>query len=59
MLRKAPEDGAKPLARIAPGVIGELDRCEDGWCRLAIGKVRGWLPQRHLWGIYPAESFDD
>ncbi|WP_420330125.1 SH3 domain-containing protein [Parvularcula oceani] len=38
-------------ARLAPGLVTEIDECEAGWCRLRAGDFRGWLPEDALWGV--------
>ncbi len=49
-LRSEPRDDAMARARLSPGVIGDLDECSEGWCRLEIGAVAGWVPSAALWG---------
>ena len=50
VLRAEPEEGAAGRARLAPGVVGEVLRCEAGWCRMKAGEFKGWLPRAALWG---------
>jgi len=39
-------DAAAPLKwRLAPGVVGKLGDCEEGWCLLEVGKRRGFVPE--------------
>lgn len=52
LLRKAEAD-AQPLARLAPGVIVEMDGCEAGdaaarFCKVVVEGHKGWLPHRVL-----------
>ena len=57
-LRREPADNAPAVARLEAGVIGELSRCEDGWCRVSVEGYRGWLPAGAFWGVestQPAE----
>ncbi len=58
VLRK-PEDGARPVVRLEPGVISTLDKCEGAWCRLSVGGYDGWLKRDVIWGVYPDEEFKD
>lgn len=46
------------VARLEPGVISPVDRCEDGWCRLSDSRFTGWVEQDLVWGVYPDEDFD-
>jgi SH3-like domain-containing protein len=50
-LLSRPQAGARTAALMNPRAIGELDRCEDGWCRVTVGNVSGWAPQARLWGV--------
>ena len=59
VLRREPDGGSAPVARVTPGVVGALLACADKWCRLEIGDYRGWLPRANLFGIYAGESLDD
>jgi SH3-like domain-containing protein len=43
------------VARLEPGVLGELDDCEGAWCRIEVSEERGWLPREALWGALPGE----
>lgn len=45
-------DPASPLKwRLAPGVVGKLGKCDEGWCQLEVGKRRGFVPEGRLWGV--------
>ncbi|MDT0575514.1 SH3 domain-containing protein [Croceicoccus sp. F390] len=48
---RAGPDAAAPLRwKAAPGVVGSLDGCSDGWCAIAIGDYRGYISADRLWG---------
>jgi len=34
-----------------PGVVGRIDHCGDGWCRIEIGKREGYVHASDLWGV--------
>jgi len=55
-MRKSPSDEAKIVAKVAPGVIGTLRRCDGTWCEMEIKTHRGWFKQQQLWGVYPGEE---
>lgn len=57
-LRRAPAEGAEPVARLEPGVIARLEKCDRAWCRVAAGGHRGWLKHGEFWGIVPGERID-
>ncbi|MFN3815664.1 SH3 domain-containing protein [Brevundimonas sp.] len=50
-LRRRPDADARVRARLAARAVITLDRCEDGWCRLQSGRLRGWAPQEALFGV--------
>jgi len=53
-------DGQAPVRyRAEAGVVGRLERCDGSWCRIAIGKRKGWIKQADLWGAGEGETFDD
>lgn len=45
--------------RAEPGVAVRLERCDGRWCRVAIGKRRGWMAQSRLYGLAPGEALRD
>lgn len=49
-IRIAPQDGAKLMWRVAPGVVGLLGDCEKDWCEINVDERAGWIRQDSLWG---------
>lgn len=49
-LRSQPKDDARVTAYLAPGVIGALTGCEEGYRRIAVGGRVGWVPESAIWG---------
>lgn len=49
-IRTGRSDTAALRARLSPRSIVSLDECRDGWCRVRAHKLRGWLPQRAVFG---------
>ena len=45
-------------AYLEPGVMGTIDRCRSGWCRVDGKGFDGWIQQDRLWGVYPNEDVD-
>ena len=41
-----------------PGVVGRIDKCRDGWCRIAMGKSNGYIQTGDLWGVSEGEVVD-
>ena len=59
LLRSKPDDDARPLARLSPGVLAELISCNKNWCRLEINDLRGWIRQDHFFGALAGESVNN
>ncbi len=51
-------DHTTPLAKLAPGVIGMLKRCDGQWCRIMGAGFDGYIKQENLWGAYPGEKIE-
>jgi SH3-like domain-containing protein len=49
-MRESAAGDSKLLWRLAPGVIGELSDCKNGWCGFAVGPRKGFVPQDRIWG---------
>ena len=37
-------------ARLSPRSLLSMDECEDGWCRVRAGRLRGWVRQSAVFG---------
>jgi SH3-like domain-containing protein len=57
-LRRRDYDGAEALAFVEQGVIGKLDECSKEWCRVFIGREKGWVMKTELWGVDAEELRD-
>ena len=53
-----PEAGAPVRYRAEPGVVGRIEKCREGWCRIAIGKRQGFIRTADIWGIADGEVVD-
>ncbi len=53
-----PDAHAALAARLQPGVLGSVKRCNGTWCRLVGDGFDGWIEQDHLWGVYPGEKVE-
>jgi SH3-like domain-containing protein len=51
-------DHSTPMAKLGPGVIGNLRSCDGKWCRIAGKGFDGYMEQENLWGVYPGEKFE-
>ena len=51
-----PTASAQPVARAEAGVVARLLECRASWCRIETQGIKGWLPERGLWGVAPGET---
>jgi SH3-like domain-containing protein len=49
-LRDKPSAGSKLLYRVAPGVVGRITGCANGWCAFETGGKSGYVLAQSLWG---------
>jgi len=57
-MRASPSLDARINWRAAPGVIGRISKCANGWCRFDVRGRAGYVEQSHLWGVDPGEVVD-
>jgi SH3-like domain-containing protein len=57
-LHSGAEAKAEVIARLQPGVVGQVKKCGGGWCRIAGNGFDGWIQQERLWGVYANEKVD-
>lgn len=57
-LRSQPNADAPMRARAELGVIARLEGCENDWCRVRVGRTRGWIPSEELWGVAHETALD-
>jgi len=43
-------------ARLQPGVVAQVKRCNAGWCHISGEGFDGWIEQQRLWGVYADEK---
>jgi len=51
-----PAAGGKLLWRAAPGVVGRISQCANGWCRFDVKGQAGFVEISGLWGVEPGET---
>ena len=55
-------DSADPQSAVAAklqvGVLAQVKRCKDGWCRVTGSGFDGWIEQQLLWGVYADEKIE-
>ncbi|MEG8018048.1 SH3 domain-containing protein [Sphingomonas sp. LR55] len=55
-LRDKPAASGKLLWRAAPGVVGRLSQCANGWCRFDVKGQAGFVAIGGLWGVEAGET---
>jgi SH3-like domain-containing protein len=55
-LRDSANESAAVVATLEPGVIANVQSCQNAWCRLTVSKITGYIRQDRLWGVYPNET---
>ncbi|MGQ0682934.1 SH3 domain-containing protein [Bradyrhizobium sp.] len=55
-------DSADPTsavaARLQAGVVAQVKKCANGWCRVIGSGFDGWIEQQRLWGVYEGEKVE-
>jgi len=57
-LRRRDYDGAEATAFAEQGVIAKLDECSKDWCKVFIGREKGWVMKSEIWGVTAEELRD-
>jgi SH3-like domain-containing protein len=58
-LRRDPGGSAPAVARMEPGVLGNLEDCQHEWCEIRVSGLSGWVSRAHIWGVDVKERLDD
>jgi len=45
-------------ARLQVGVVTQVKKCSNGWCRVTGNGFDGWIEQQRLWGVYEGEKVE-
>jgi SH3-like domain-containing protein len=54
----SPDAAAKVAARLQAGVVAQVKKCANGWCRVTGNGFDGWIEQQRLWGVYADEKVE-
>jgi SH3-like domain-containing protein len=46
---------ASTVANVEPGVLASIIDCNGRWCRVSVGRFRGYVEQTRLWGTRQGE----
>src|SRR5687768_11829961 len=53
-----PNERSRIRYRAEHGVVGRIEQCRDGWCRIKVGKREGYIRSSDIWGVGEREVFD-
>ncbi|MEK1853371.1 MAG: SH3 domain-containing protein [Phyllobacterium sp.] len=56
---RSADDKASIVAKVQPGVLGNLKTCNGAYCRVVFSGASGWMRQSDIWGAYPDEKFEN
>lgn len=54
----APDRSSHVRYLLQPGVVGRIDHCREGWCRITVGDRKGYILTSDLWGVGADEVVD-
>jgi len=57
-VRGAANVGSKVRYMAAPGAVGHIDHCREGWCHVEFGKREGYIRTSDIWGVSQGEVVD-
>lgn len=57
-LRSRPEDGARIVWRVEPGVVGTISDCANDWCRFTVDNRGGYIRYEGIWGVTAGETIN-
>lgn len=49
-----PKAQSRIVAYLRPQSLAALDRCKDGWCKVKVERVSGWVAAPSVWGATDA-----
>jgi SH3-like domain-containing protein len=58
-LHESPNETARAVAYLDPGVIGRIEECNGDWCHLEGKGFEGWLKRTEIWGVGATENFKE
>src|SRR5262250_2840219 len=51
-LHASADSSSAVTARLQAGVIAQVKKCDQHWCRISGEGFDGWIEQQRLWGVY-------
>ncbi len=53
-LHARPDDASPEVATLVGHALAELKQCQGEWCRLSVGRAKGWARAAEVWGTAAA-----
>lgn len=57
-MRRSASDAAPAVARLAGGMVAQIESCDGNWCELEAEGYTGWVREKGLWGLRPKEVIE-
>jgi SH3-like domain-containing protein len=57
-IHEKPDESSRVAYRAEPGVVGRIEDCTSGWCRIQVGKREGHIRVSDIWGVSNGETVD-
>lgn len=57
-LRHDPKPDGAVVAKLEPGVVASVAKCDPTWCEVKAGGYKGWLIRTDVWGLEPGEVIE-
>ncbi len=51
-------DASRVRYTAQPGVVGQIEHCRQGWCRIKVGNREGYIRPSDIWGVGDGEVVD-
>ena len=55
-MRRSPKAGSPAVARLSPGIVAKIERCDPVWCNVETQGYDGWVRRDGIWGLYDDET---
>ena len=55
-LFESPKKYEQVVAILKPKLRCSLEKCKDSWCKINCKSYKGWVAEKHLWGVLPGEN---
>jgi SH3-like domain-containing protein len=52
------DPGSAVAAKLQAGVVAQVKKCSNGWCRITGNGFDGFIEQQRLWGVYADEKVE-